>query len=176
MREAIKMLAAESLLEIVPNYGPRVRLIEDEELKNMLEVIAVLEATAGEQACKEISGEEMENIRSLHNQMLQALDDGDTDSYFSLNRQIHSAIVAASKNETLQRLYDSLSGRIQVARYSANKTERQWTRSVKEHKEMIVLLDNRNGPGLFKVLREHVRSQQGIILSAYGVERERMKA
>lgn len=171
MREAIKMLAAEELLEILPNYGPRVRLINARELKDMLEVIAVLEATAGEQACENITDSEVDRINDIHDAMIKDWSEGDFPSYFLRNRQIHDAIVLASRNETLQRLYTSLSGRIQVARYSSEKTPEQWQKVLREHEDMVRYLRDRDGPALFAVLREHVRSQEKVIAAAYGADR-----
>lgn len=171
VREAIKMLAAEDLLEILPNYGPRVRLINAAELRNMLEVIAVLEATAGEQACETITEAEVDAIEALHDAMIADWSNGNFPNYFIRNRQIHDAIVAASRNETLQRLYVSLSGRIQVARYSSEKTPDQWQKVLHEHVEMVRCLRARDGAALFALLREHVRSQEKVIAATYGAER-----
>ncbi|MDO6587402.1 GntR family transcriptional regulator [Salipiger sp. 1_MG-2023] len=173
VREAIKMLAAEDLLEILPNYGPRVRLINEAELKNMLEVIAVLEATAGEQACDTITEAEVDAIEVVHDAMIRDWSNGNFPSYFTRNRQIHDAIVTASRNETLQRLYVSLSGRIQVARYSSEKTPEQWQKVLHEHVEMVRCLRNRDGAALFSLLREHVRSQEKAIAATYGVDSAR---
>ena len=52
LREAIKILATEGLLELLPNRGARVASISDGELEEMMEVIAGLEATAGDLACR----------------------------------------------------------------------------------------------------------------------------
>ncbi|WP_246333625.1 GntR family transcriptional regulator [Aureimonas mangrovi] len=171
MREAIKMLAAEDLLEILPNYGPRVRLISARELTDMLEVIAVLEATAGEQACRLITDEAVAAIEAVHRAMVADWKAGNASGYFEKNRRIHDSIIEASGNETLARLYRSLSGRIQVARYSANKTTEQWEKAVGEHEAMIECLRARDGDRLFTVLRGHIRSQEGVIAAAYGAGR-----
>lgn len=168
MREAIKMLAAEEMLEIVPNHGPRVKLIEKSELKDMLEIIAVLEATAGEQACALITDAEIEELQAVHDDMIRSWDTENHEGYFSRNRRIHNEIVRISGNITLQRLYHSLSGRIQVARYSSNKTIEQWRKAVGEHEGMLRLLRERDGNALFDLMREHVRSQNEVITAAYG--------
>ncbi|RFC62301.1 GntR family transcriptional regulator [Fulvimarina endophytica] len=170
MREAIKMLAAEDLLEILPNYGPRVRLIDRAELVEMLEIIAILEATAGERACALVNDADIEELQRLHDAMLDAWKAGDKAGYFDRNRQIHDAIVRLSGNTTLQRIYHSLSGRIQVARYSSNKTDEQWKRAVGEHEAMLRFLRERDAASLFSVMRDHVRSQENVIALAYGVE------
>ena len=64
LREAIKILATEGLLELLPNRGARVASITEAELEDMIEVIAGLEATAGDLACRTVSDEETIKARA----------------------------------------------------------------------------------------------------------------
>lgn len=169
MREAIKILAAEGLLETLPNHGARVARITETELEEMIEVIAGLEATAGELACRHITEDEITAIEHEHEAMIEAWKRGDEEGYFTRNRGIHDAIMAASRNNTLQTIYNSMSGRVQRARYSAHKTEEQWRRAVEEHVRMIELLHARDGVALGTALREHIRGKAEVIAAAHGL-------
>lgn len=169
MREAIKILAAEGLLETLPNHGARVAQISARELEEMIEVVAALEATAGELACRNVSDVEVAAVERNHAAMLEAWRRGDESTYFDRNRAIHNAIMAASRNSTLENLYHSMSGRIQRARYSAHKTAEQWQQAVDEHEEIIARLRVRDGEGLAAVLRRHIRSKVPVIAAAYGL-------
>ena len=102
--------------------------------------------------------------------MVQAWKRDDDPAYFTLNREIHEAIMAASRNATLQAIYANLSGRIQRTRYSAHKTAEQWARAVAEHEEMIALLKTRDGERLADVMRAHIRGKRPVILATYGSE------
>ncbi|HLS58138.1 MAG TPA: GntR family transcriptional regulator [Paracoccaceae bacterium] len=169
MREAIKILAAEGLLETLPNHGARVAQITQTEIEEMIEVIAGLEATAGELACRHITEDEVAAIERDHAAMLEAWERGDETGYFTRNRAIHDAIMAAARNGTLRSIYQSISGRIQRARYSAHKTEEQWRCAVEEHVRMIELLRERDGVGLGALLREHIRGKAEVIAAAHGL-------
>lgn len=168
LREAIKILATEGLLELLPNRGARVASISERELDEMLEVVAGLEAMAGELACRQITDQEVEAIAARHERMVEAWRRGDDPAYFTLNREIHEAIIAAARNATLQGIYANLSGRIQRARYAAHKTPEQWERAVREHEEMMRLLRARDGERLAVVMREHVRGKRPVIAAAFG--------
>jgi DNA-binding GntR family transcriptional regulator len=168
LREAIKILATEGLLELLPNRGARVASISEDEIEEMVEVVAGLEATAGELACRHISDAEFKAVEDLHGQMLSAYRFGDDRLYFKLNREIHDAIMRASRNATLEGIYTNLSGRIQRARYEAHKTPEQWARAIAEHERMLALLRERDGPALGALLREHVRGKKELIAAAYG--------
>jgi DNA-binding GntR family transcriptional regulator len=168
LREAIKILATEGLLELLPNRGARVASVSPEEVDEIMEVVAGLEATAADLACRAITDEEIASIEVKHIAMVEAWKRGDDPAYFTLNREIHEAIMQASRNATLQGIYANLSGRIQRARYSAHKTPAQWKKAVGEHEQMIRLLKRRDGERLAIVLRDHIRGKKPVILAAYG--------
>lgn len=168
LREAIKILATEGHLELLPNRGARVASISQVEIEEMMEVIAGLEATAADLACRTISEEEIAAIQADHESMVAMWKGADEAGYFRFNRQIHEAIMAASRNATLSGIYRSLSGRIQRSRYSAHQTPEQWTRAIAEHEEMLVLLRARDGTALSLLMREHIRGKKPVIAANFG--------
>ncbi|GBU19490.1 MULTISPECIES: GntR family transcriptional regulator [Methylobacterium] len=168
LREAIKILATEGLLELLPNRGARVASISQIEIDEMLEVIAGLEATAAEVACRKITDAEVEAIRADHLRMVEAWKETDEATYFSLNRRIHESIMAASRNATLMSIYTSLSGRIQRSRYTAHQTGEQWEKAVGEHERMVELLQARDGAALSPLMREHIWGKKAVIAENFG--------
>lgn len=168
LREAIKILATEGLLELLPNRGARVASLSEEEVDDTIEVVAGLEATAAELAGRAITDAEVAAVEEKHAAMVEAWRREDNPAYFTLNREIHESIMRASRNATLQGIYATLSGRIQRARYAAHKTPEQWRRAVDEHEEILRLLKARDGERLARVLREHIRGKKPLILATYG--------
>lgn len=170
LREAIKILATEGLLELLPNRGARVASISQSEIEEMLEVIAGLEATAAELACASITEAEIAAIEDDHRQMVEAWHAGDVGRYYPLNRRIHEAIISAARNAVLTSIYLGLSGRIQRSRYSADQTGEQWARAVEEHGRMLVLLRARDGAGLAALMRAHIRNRKSVLAASVGAE------
>ena len=168
LREAIKLLAAEGLLELLPNRGARIAALSPEEIEEVLEVISALEGAAGELACGHVTDDEIETLEVLQEQMEAAWHQHDAVAYFALNKQIHEAIMQASHNAALQGVYATMSGRIQRARYSANKTPAQWADAIQDHVEMLKLLRARDGASLGALMRRHIRSKKPIISAAFG--------
>jgi DNA-binding GntR family transcriptional regulator len=170
LREAIKLLAAEGLLELLPNRGARVAAISDVEIDEIIEVVAALEGAAGELACHHITPRELDALTTLTDDMVEAWRQKDYPRYFLRNQDIHAAIMAAARNQSLQAVYNSLSGRVQRARYSANKTAQQWSQAIKDHQRMLKLLAERDSLKLGQLLRDHLRSKKAIIAAAYSEE------
>ena len=167
LREAIKLLAAEGLLELLPNRGARVAAISDGEIEEIIEVVAALEGAAGELACHHITPDELEALTALTADMVEAWRQKDYPRYFLRNQEIHAGIMAAARNQSLQAVYNSLSGRVQRARYSASKTLPQWNQAIKDHERMLELLAKRESAKLGQLLRDHLRSKKVIIAAAY---------
>jgi DNA-binding GntR family transcriptional regulator len=168
LREAIKILATEGLLELLPNRGARVASINEGEIDEMLEVIAGLEANAALLAAERIEAHEIDEIERLHKAMVACWGLADEEGYFTLNRDIHEALMKAARNATLAGIYASLSGRVQRFRYTAHKTPAQWQRAVREHEEMVRLIKARDGDALARLMRAHILGKKAPIAAHYG--------
>ena len=166
LREAVKILATEGLLDLLPNRGARVARLSEAEIEEMVEVVAGLEATAADLACRRITEPELQAIEAQHRAMVDAFRRGDEPTYFALNRDIHDAIMRAARNAALANIYANVSGRIQRARYSARKTPEQWRRAVNEHEQIVRLLRARESEALSLLMREHVRGKKPVIAAA----------
>jgi DNA-binding GntR family transcriptional regulator len=156
LREALKVLAAEGLIELLPNRGARVVPLTPEDIAQSLKVIGALEALAGELACARITDAEIAEIRALHLEMLAHHARRDRPAYFKANQAIHQAIVAASGNAVLAQTYAGLSGRIRRARYAANLDPKRWDEAVAEHEAILQALSSRYDSRLSRLLREHL--------------------
>ena len=168
LREAIKILATEGLLDLLPNRGARVASISRDEIEEIIVVIAGLEGTACELACRVMTDEDIESVATLHDRMVATWKARDAAPYFRLNREIHEGIMRASRNATLQSVYAGLSGRTQRSRYTAHQTEEQWAAALDEHERMIPLLRKREGEELATLMRKHIRSKIPVIAATYG--------
>lgn len=156
LREALKVLATEGLIELMPNRGARVVRLTLKNVKDTYDLMAALEGLSGELACQYISDAEITAIRQLHNTMLEHYRNRDLLPYFKVNRQIHESILAAANNDVLQETYSNLNQRVKRVRYSKKMTERYWSQAVKDHENMMAALENRDGALLGQILRDHL--------------------
>ncbi|HET8789725.1 MAG TPA: GntR family transcriptional regulator [Modicisalibacter sp.] len=156
LREALKALAVEGLVELTQNRGAQVVKLDRADIASMFQVIGALEALAGELACACITDQELANVRALHYQMLVHYERRELPQYFHCNQQIHEAIIAAARNAPLTQVYESLSGRLQRARYLASTSQQRWDEAVHEHELILEALTARDGKRLARILREHL--------------------
>jgi DNA-binding GntR family transcriptional regulator len=156
LREALKVLAVEGLVEIVPNRGAWVASMAATDLEPAYEVLAALDGLAGELAAQRINPEEIGHIRDLQTRMEAAHARSDLHIYFLLNQQIHEAILEASRNPALIAAHRALSTRVLATRFRVNLSPQRWAEAVREHQVILGLLELRNGVQLGSVLRAHI--------------------
>ena len=102
LREALKVLASEGLVELLPNRGARVRQLSEHDLGELFDVMGGLEGLAGRLACENITDAEIAEIERLHYEMYGFYLHRDMHGYFRVNQLIHQKIVEASRNATLR--------------------------------------------------------------------------
>ena len=164
LREAIKMLAAEGLVELLPNRGAVVAQMSEQDVADTFEVIAGLEGQSGELAAQRITEAELAEIRALHYEMMAAFTRRDLPTYYRLNAQIHTQINAAARNPVLAQTWRNVNARLQALRFRSNFDEAKWKRAVKEHERMVELLAARDAAGLRALLVEHLMHKRDAVL------------
>ncbi len=167
LREALKVLAAEGLVELRPNRGARIATLGDEHLMHLFEVIAMLEAEGGRLACGRITADATAEIQGLHYRMYAHFLRRELPEYFALNQAIHAAILDAAANPVLTATYNSLAGRITRARYLSNRMRPdRWQQAMDEHDAILAAVVRRDGDTLGPLLAQHLRNKRDIITDA----------
>jgi DNA-binding GntR family transcriptional regulator len=164
LREAIKMLAAEGLVELLPNRGAIAVSLTEADVLNTFEVMAGLESLSGELAAQRITDVELAEIQAMQFEMMAAYTRRDLSAYYTLNARIHNAINAAAKNPVLATVYNQVNARLQALRFRSNQDGEKWKRALKEHERMIEALAARDTAGMRDVLLAHLRNKRDVVL------------
>ncbi|AJP56935.1 GntR family transcriptional regulator [Pandoraea vervacti] len=165
LREALKMLAVERLIDLLPNRGARVVTLSASDIADAFELLSGLEALAGELACQRITQAEVDEIQELHCAMDACYANGDLSGYFDCNQRIHDRINAAARNAALTQMYQSVNHRLQALRFRSNLHAGKWERAVDEHVEMLRALHRRDGATLGRLLRAHLMAKCAAVLA-----------
>ncbi len=156
LREALKVLAAEGLLELIPHRGTVVTEQSDAEVAEVFQVLAALEGLAGELAARNASDKDLEDIRAMTENLRRSYEDSDRPTYFRINQDIHKALLNAAGSETLVKSHELLAHRVQRARYQANLTPARWRAAVEEHEAIAEALCNRDARKTAGLMKDHL--------------------
>ncbi|MGE0557712.1 MAG: GntR family transcriptional regulator [Burkholderiales bacterium] len=164
LREAIKFLASEGLVELLPHRGAVVAPLKPEKMKEVFVVLGALEALAGELACRNATAADIAEIRALHYHMLAHHARGELAQYFHYNQQIHLHLMECAGNATLAQAWRGLNAHVKRARYMANLSRERWDKAVKEHEEMLDALVRRDGARLQTLLEDHLANKLAMVM------------
>lgn len=164
LREAIKLLAVEGLVDLMPNRGAVAVKLTEADVIDTFEVLAGLEGLSGELAAQRATDAERAEIRAMHYEMLASYTRRDLSNYYRLNAAIHGAINAAARNPVLASTYARINARVQSLRFRTNQNEAKWKRAVEEHERMLAALDARDAGALRAILVEHLQHKRDTVL------------
>jgi len=164
LREAIKLLAAEGLVELLPNRGAVAVRLNETDVQNTFEVLADLEGLSGELAAQRVTDGELVEIRALQHEMRACFTRRDLSGYYHVNAQIHAVINDSAKNPVLTNTYRGINARVQSLRFRTNQNEAKWKRAMNEHEIMLEALEAHDGAALRSVLVQHLLTKRDVVL------------
>ena len=164
LREAIKLLAAEGLVDLLPNRGAVAVKLGEADIVHAFELLAELEGMSGELAAQRITETELAELRALHYEMLASHARSDLSGYYRLNALIHTAINNAAKNPLLSKTYREINARVQSLRFRTNQDGAKWQRAVHEHEAMLEALVARDALRSRAILVEHLLRKRDTVL------------
>lgn len=164
LREAIKTLAAEGLVDLLPNRGAFAVALGEADILNTFEVMAGLEGLSGELAAQRITPEELNEIEAMHYEMKAAYTRRDLSNYYRLNLAIHAAINNAARNPVLTATYHQVNARLQALRFRSNLDGDKWARALQEHDRMITALQQRDSAALRTELVAHLGHKRDVVI------------
>ena len=166
VREALKLLQADGLVEISLHKGAQVVGYTPREAVNLFELIAVLEALAAERLAARIDTATLARLETLHARMLRQYEAGDAIAYFDLNTEIHDTIVAASSNPELIDSHKRVAARARRGRFLAIMDAERWREAVGEHEAVMRAFRRRDPAAAARVWRLHLDNTGATVAAA----------
>lgn len=156
MREAIRILAKEGLVELRPARSPVVASPTLKEVTDCITVIVALEELSGELAVQNATEAEIAEIRKLHERMRDNYDVYDHIERFEVDMEFHMAIARASHNEALAETHASYLRRMWRARFLSARTRRNRERVVRQHGDIVFGLQSRDAGQVAMAIHSHL--------------------
>jgi DNA-binding GntR family transcriptional regulator len=159
VREAIKVLASEGLVETHHGVGIFVKRVTVKEISDLFEVRAALECTALQTALDNITDQEIDTILEAWLKQRQLLGSGrklDLNHVSNLDYQLHSLIVDRCRNDFLKHVIDGI--RLKIRRYQriSAMAVADENNTINQHLEIIQCMKNRDLEVLARVLKAHI--------------------
>ncbi|HEY0247513.1 MAG TPA: GntR family transcriptional regulator [Gryllotalpicola sp.] len=116
IRESLRQLETERLVDIVANFGPVVHALTKREAAGLYEVRAALEALAARNAAAQAGPEDVVRLRAAIDEIASSADAGELRETLELKSLFYTALVDASGNPTIGELFENIQARISELR------------------------------------------------------------
>lgn len=157
VREAIRQLELEGLVESIPNKETVVSGITEEDVQDIFMIRSRLEGLAGRKAAERITEEELKELEEILALTAFYVEKHDANTLKELDHRFHEVIYKATKSKTLNHLLSDFHHYIQKARKSSIATPGRAKKVLEEHKSIYEALERRDGIAAEKLIDEHVR-------------------
>jgi len=159
VREAIRKLELEGLVNMVPRKGAEVASISEKNLRDVLEVRRALEELAVDLACTRLTGEDIKSLKEINKKFQTVMNSKDATIIAETDEAFHDIIYIGTGNDRLIQMLSNL--REQMYRYRLEYVKDKSTRSnlVQEHDIIIQALEERNVEDAKAVIRRHIDNQ-----------------
>lgn len=154
LREAIRMLATEGLVELRPARSPVVAEFSYKQIADNIAVLTALELLSGQLACEIATPAQIAEVAAAQDRLERLWDDLDPIDIFELDMDVHLAIARASNNPVLVETHKAILSRMWRARYLSARRKHSRARVLAEHKAIVEGLQTRDAA----MVRSHLES------------------
>ncbi|MBS4535499.1 GntR family transcriptional regulator [Clostridium sp. D2Q-14] len=133
VREGLKQLELEGLVESIPNRGVIVKGISSQDIEDILNIRLAIEDLAVELAMERIDKDELEDLKDIYELMEFYTMKNDPDKILGLNTQFHEVIYKATKSRYLNNMLRDFQQYIKIIREKSIKSPGRLKTALEEH-------------------------------------------
>lgn len=164
IREAIRKLAQEGLVTIVPRKGAEVAQITEKSMNDVLEVRRALDALCAELACERITPQELENLRLACESFETAVRTADAKEIAHADVALHDIIVKATGNQRLIQLVHNLAEQMYRYRFEYIQDTSQHETLIEEHRIIYQSILGKDKQTAAQAAKTHIDNQEKAII------------
>ena len=153
---ALGKLEQEGLVVSEPNRGARVRVINEQEALEILQVRTALESLIARQAAVKATEADRARLRSILRALRDAIDAEDFIAYSKLNGELHAEVRKISGHATASRLLSTLNSQIVRFQFRTILYPGRIHQSINEHTEIVEAICAGDPDRAEKAIRTHL--------------------
>ena len=158
LREALKVLASEGLVELKPRRGCYVTEISPQDLDDIFPLMAMLEGRCAAEAVNNASPADIATLKSIHEQLESAARDGRIDAFFEANQEFHKKIQELAGNRWMLSVIQDLRKVLKLSRLHSLSLEGRLQQSLDEHRVIMAAFEARESVKAEKLMHDHLLS------------------
>jgi len=158
LREALKVLASEGLVELKPRRGCYVTEISRQDLDDIFPLMAMLEGRCAVDAVRRAKPADIRELKAIHERLEAAARDGRIDAFFEANQAFHKRIQELANNRWLLSVIQDLRKVLKLSRLHSLSLEGRLQQSLDEHRAIMAAFEAGDAETAEKAMHDHLLS------------------
>lgn len=167
VREALRLLESERLVESIPNKGARVAPLSTDDVRSAYEARIVLEVEALRRAYDHLTEDDLSSARELADEMVEQFRRGNDVAGYDLHRRLHFSLYEPSRSKWILHFISLMWDHTERYRRMATKIGRDPDAIGHEHLAVLEALERGDKRDALAALREHLEHTAEILIDAW---------
>jgi DNA-binding GntR family transcriptional regulator len=178
VREALRILHSEGLIDLIANRGAFVSQPCIEEISDMFQVMSVLEGMCARLATERMTLEDVHRLEAIHRELECYFLERNHEAYLESNQRFHVLVQALSGNRVLHDVINGLRRKILLYRHRQLYQPKRFEASIQEHRDLLEAFRRRDTPRAEALMKRHLLKQCEALVDLYagGRDAEHKKA
>jgi DNA-binding GntR family transcriptional regulator len=175
LREALKVLAAEGLVELIPRQGCRVIEMSDHDADTLFPLVALLEGRCAFEATARIDDAARRRLQRLHDDLEHAASAQDIDGYYRANHTFHTFVQSLAGNRWLDRVTSDLRRFVRMLRGRQLKLPGRIDESINEHRVLLAAMLAGDAARAERAMHDHLICQHAALVKLRKLESKSLR-
>lgn len=158
-REALRLLSSEGLIQLIPNKGARVAQPSMQDIREMFQVMSILEGTCARQCAEKLNEKGLRKLENLYNRLEQHAEERNHEKYMVVNHRYHTLVQELAGNRILSEVINGLRQKILLYRYRQIYLPNRLGESMQEHSDLQEAFRNKAPEAAERLMKEHLIRQ-----------------
>jgi DNA-binding GntR family transcriptional regulator len=158
LREALKVLASEGLVELKPRRGCYVTEISAQDINDIFPLMAMLEGRCAAEAVKRAKRSDVDDLKAIHDVLEKSAKEDKIDAFFEANQEFHRKIQELAGNRWLLTVIQDLRKVLKLSRMHSLSIEGRLQQSLDEHRAIMAAILAGQPEQAEKAMHDHLLS------------------
>lgn len=159
LREALKILSTEGLIDLQPRKGCYVAELTLTDLEEIFPIMAMLEGRVAHEAAVKAGAGDLKRLDALHEKLEKHAASGDIDRYYEVNYVFHDALQEVAGGRWLPAMIADQRKLLKLSRHRSLRLEGRLSDSLNEHRVLMQALHAHDGDAAENVMKQHLIAQ-----------------
>jgi len=167
LREALRLLSAEGLVQLVPNKGAFVSEPSIDEIREMFWVMSILEGTCARLCAERASQRGINKLSALFKTLEDHARHRDHEKYMAVNHRYHLLVQELAESKVLSEVISGLRQKILLYRYRQIYEPNRLDASMHEHRALQEAFAKKDPDAAERLMKEHLMRQSEVLERAH---------